>query len=309
MRRFLFSAVCGAVLISTACPRRETAFDYRRAAIDYLQRRMVWRRGERVFVAFDPFGQEEKGRRVTIYGWCLRLGFRLIDQQVVHEDTANLPLAVDFQRSFLTGRIQPTGIRQPKLGREFTASAKRLFPSVHWPRVFSAPPQLAIELRERVYEHYRGLMRKDRYVRKAPPETFANVHRHSDDIYGVMNLRSSYRRILVKSVAGPDGPADARNAAVAPGGRFTAWVDLSRRPRLFFRDTAGGRTFEIVNRTSDWQLDPAWKSDDILVFDQINGFNVFGDGQSYGVHLELDPVARKIVWAAPFGALGFPEPL
>lgn len=266
---------------------------------------MILRKGEKVFAALDVMGTERKGLGKAVYAWCLRYGFTLRDGQVIHEDTASLPLAVDFRRTW-RGDLSPAGHREPKLGKGYTSSAKQIFPRRYWPRVFGNPPaDLALGVKERVIAYYAARIKNERYLRREPPAIFANAHRHSDDIYALLNLKSAYDRVSIRPRAGlaiPDTGLD-----ISPDRRFIAWTESGQRRHLYFADRQANQVYEVVNQINDWQTGLAWKSDDTLIFDQINGLNPFGDGQSHGVHLEIDAVGRRIVWAVPFGTLGFPR--
>ena len=293
--------------LNLSCGPRRVKVDYGREAVSYLERKLVWQKGKKVFVAFALFGTAPAASQTAVYGWCLRHGFSQRDDQVIHEDAASLPLAVLFRRR-RDGSVEGAGLRQPELGQDFAQSAKKVFPKQYWPRVLGGQPAtLAHGVRARVVSYYRARMPKDRFFRQAPPAIFSNAHRHYDDIYGYLNLKSAYRNVKIKPDPAEVVRTGGEGPVLSPDGRFEAWTGVDQGRHLYFRDTRAGITYEVVNRVTDWQIGLAWKEDGTLIYDQINGINTFGDGLNNGVHIEIDAPNRKIVWAAPFGPLGFPR--
>lgn len=303
-RAGLLTAAC--ILACISCGRRPAPTDYGRETEAFLARKLVWARGERVFAAFDLFGVKTEGTRTIAYGWVLRYGFIQRTDQVIHEDAASFPLAVYFRRA---GKgMAPTGYRRPELGSGMARSVAELFPPEYRRRALGGtPPGLLPSLRSRVLDHYEGRMPAGRFLRRPPPAVFSNAHRHQDDIYGLLNIKSPYKYLRIVRVPRPADERVIEGPVTSPDRRFTAWSVLGERRRLYIRDAADGAVYEVRNGVNDWQSGLAWKPDNILVFDQLNGINTFGDGRNHGVHLEIDAVRREVVWAVPFGPLGFPK--
>lgn len=292
------------ILVFISCGRRPAPVDYGREAEAYLERKLVWARGERVFAAFALFGIKAEKTRTAAYGWALRYGFTQRGDQVIHEDAASFPLAIYFRR----GGKEPTGYRRPELGRNMARSVGELFPPEFRQRALGGtPPGLLPGIRARVLAFYARRMPADRFRQREPPAIFSNAHRHQDDIYGLLNIKSPYRYVRIVRAVRPRGLPPVEGPVSSPDGRFKAWSVQEKKRRLYLDDTSTGVLYEVRNDANDWQSDLAWKSDDILVYDQLNGVNTFGDGRNSGVHLEIDAIKRQVVWAVPFGPLGFPK--
>ena len=301
--RILAAAAIPLCLTSACAPRQA---DTKQIIVDYLERNMVWRENEKVFAAFALFGTEPSETGSTAYGWCLRYGFRFLDEQVIQEDAAGLPLAVFLERG-RTG-LKAVGYEQPELGEKYTSSVKRIFPEKYRARALGKmPPGLMEEIRDRVIPYYRGRLSRERSFRKRAPDDRYDPHRHQEDIYAYRNLKSTYQRVRIETDPEKVVRTGGGNPIVYPGGRFRAWIGVDQRRHLYFEDLQTDAVYEVIDETNDWQSRVAWKDPQTLAFDQINAVNTFGGGGDSGVHIELDVAAREIVWAVPFGLLGFPE--
>ncbi len=156
------------------------------------------------------------------------------------------------------------------------------------------------EMQDRVVAFYCDKMSDERFFRKQKPRSIIDSHKHKHNIYNQYNLKAPYERIIVKANPGKIIRDGGDDPVISPDGRFNAWVGVGHRNYLYFEDNRTGIVYEIRNRTTDRQSKLAWKTDHILVFDQING-------EDHGVHIELDAVKNEIVWAVPYGLLGFPK--
>jgi hypothetical protein len=259
------------------------------------------------FAAIHIYGFQETGEKITVYAWCLRKSFVFIEDQVVDWDGSSLPLAVYLKKT--RDGLRLLQIKEAKDGNLYGPSIKTIFPVKYHKEISRGlPSELNGEIKGRVLrvasEYYKSS--QARLIKKIHPRDGSDPHQHRENIYGLFNLAKAYRDIKV--ITGSDTDIkDGDQKTVSPDGKYTAWIGLNQGFRVFVKANDGA-VYEIafVHHIRPFAGNMAWKGRHILVFDQINGLNTFGDGEDHGVHLEFDCEKKELVWAAPFGTLAGP---
>lgn len=282
------------------------------AVIDYLEQQLPTSYPDaKNFVAVDFFGSSTHGETTKIYGFYAQQRFAVIDDEVIDRGGSWVPVVV-FAEKAETG-FKVTGYQEAEDGGAYWPSIERMFPlkfqelAGHLPK--EREKKLDEQIRSRVIPYYRELLKTARYVQKPKPSNLFDPHKHKEDIYNYRNLEVPYRKISIVANPVKVERTGGGKPIDSPDGRFTAWQGGNFQ--VYFEDRATATVFEVVNQTYYDQYELAWKGDHILVFDQQNGVNRIGDweteGVRYGVHIELDAEKREIIWAVPFGILGFPQ--
>ena len=264
-------------------------------------------------MAFDFFGQSSQGKKTKVYGQYAQQSFALVDYQVLERSGSWVPAVVFLEQTETGPKV--TGYKESGDGGEYWPSIKKMFPQIFWKIALRLPEKrakvLEKQIRTRVLAYYADKVKEGGTLKKQEPSNLTDPHKHKEDIYSYLNLEVTYRKVLIQS--NPEGVirTGGGNPIVSPDSRYKAWVGVGGGWKLYFEDIKTGEVCEVVNHTKDMQSNLAWKGDHILVFDQINGVNRIGDweteGVQYGVHIELDAEKREILWAVPFGVLGFPQ--
>jgi len=284
--------------------------------INYFENKPNLRPEEKAFVYCDFLGMSTKRDKIEVYAWCVPWTFKLIDNQVLEGGGSSVPTVIYLEKT--KNGLEVKGYKEPGDGSLYGPSIRRMFPK-RYQRHLKRPDRLAIESKKvenRIVAYYSAMLHKDRFIDKPKPTNLDDPHNHREPIYSYLNLKDSYRQVsfvLQKDMAKvvTTGGGDP---VMSPDSRFKAWIGVDQRFHLYFEDRTTRRIYEVVNRTKDWMTHIAWKGDHTLVFDQNNGVNRFNphpDWRSpdsiHGVHFEIDPDKREILWAVPFGELGFPE--
>ncbi|MBI5203969.1 MAG: hypothetical protein HZA11_03520 [Nitrospirae bacterium] len=304
---------------------RDIQPDIKQKVIHYLeQREKRYTAGtENYFVAFDFYGISKKEDLIKVYGWNYILGFKFIDNQVIDGSGSSGPIIVLLKNT--KEELKVIGDEERLKTRDYI----EIFPKSLWPKIFgniketdsifeilrkrhkpvSPGTKYGLqdysrqEMQDRVISFYKDKMTDDRFFRKSKPHDIKDPHLHKDNIYKYYNLKAPYERIIIKANPEKVVRGGGGDPVISPDGRFKAWVGVGQGFFLYFEDSKTGIVYEILNQTKDWQSELAWKDDHILVFDQRNGYT-FGE---HGVHIELDTAKKEIIWAVPYGLLGFPK--
>jgi len=280
------------------------------AVIDYLEQHLSTYGGGKNIVAFDFFGKSTHGKKTKVYGYCAQQSFALVDNQVLERTGSWIPIIVFVEQTETGPKV--TGYKEPEDG---DANVVDMFPRRFQDIAGDLPKDrqevLKKQIRTRVLSYFADKVKEGGTFKKEKPSNPIDVHKHKEDIYSYRNLKVTYRQVLIQANPEKVIRTGGGNPIVSPDSRYKAWVGSGKGWLLYFEDMKTGEVCEVLNHTQDMQYDLAWKGDHILVFDQINGVNRIGDweteGVHYGVHIELDAEKREILWAVPFGVLGFPQ--
>lgn len=304
----ILGPVAVAVLIlclSTVGACEETDSTIVREVIRYLESIPTCEPTEKAFVTFDFYGHSDSGAVVRIYGWQLYDVFRLIDDQVLQWEGGSFPVAVSLERK--DDGYKATGYWEPEDGIYYTQSIEEMFPEEYWGKALGhVPDRLFSEMRDRVTSYYADMLSEDRFAEKPTPTDTTDPHRHDEPIYEYLNLRSIYENLRIEEDPVEVSRRGGGEPVVTSDGRYTAWIGLREYFRLYFEDNQTGKVYEIAYRRDGFS-GVTWKGNRTLVFDLRNGGNTFGDGKSHGVHVELDVDREEVIWAVPYGSLGFPR--
>lgn len=320
MKRYniCFHLLSVVVLLNTALAFCENWKDtvepnYQQAVIDYIENKMPYRNEGKTFAYCDFFGETPYNNGLTICAECSYLTYLLKYGQIIstgggsfdglfHVKTVDNNPSVDSMKWNLIAKYS-SGFFPNRYYDRYLSHVKNPTPDFVSKRK---------ENRERIISYFTPLMLKTRLVKVKPPDNRHDPHNHPVDIYSFMNLRDSYKYLSFVLLS------DSARQHMKPGFgnissfKFDVWETADPNGRLYFRDrTRNDKVYEIVDQVT-WRLsDIKWKDNSTLVFDQDNGTNPFDEKavspDVYGVHFEVDLEKRKVVWAAPFGLLGFPE--
>jgi hypothetical protein len=304
--KLLLLLITGLGMMAPACDASWSAAELKKQVTPLLETEKN-EPGVREFAAIHIYGFQETEAEVTVYAWCLRKSFAFNEDQVVDWDGSSVPLAVYLKKE--RNGLRVLRIKEAEDGNRYSASIKAIFPAKYHKEISRGlPPGLNGEIKGRVLraanQYYKTS--KARLIRKVPPRDSGDPHQHRENIYGLFNLEKAYRDIMV--VTGSDAVIqDGDEKTVSPDGKYTAWIGLKQGFQVFIKDDNGG-VDELVftHHIRPFAGNMAWKGKHILVFDQINGLNSFGDGEDHGVHLEFDCAKKELVWAVPFGTLAGP---
>lgn len=281
--------------------------------IDYLEQHLSTYGGGKNFVAGDFFGESTHGKKTKVYGFFAQQSFALVDSQVVERSGSWEPLLV-FVEQTETGP-QVTGYKEPQEGYYYGPSIEGMFPRRFWDIAVNLPEKrekvLDEQIRARVLSYFADKVKQGGTFKKPKPSNLTDVHKHKEDIYSYLNLEAPYRQIYIQPNPAKVSRTGGGKPLDSPDGRFVVWDASGGDFDLYYEDTRTHTVYGIGNKTNKSQSKLAWKGDHILVFDQVNGVNRIGDwgteDTTYGVHIELDAEKREIIWAVPFGVLGFPQ--
>jgi hypothetical protein len=162
-------------------------------------------------------------------------------------------------------------------------------------------------MKSRVTSYYAPKLSQDRFVEKPLPPDTADPHNHDDPIYEYLNLIALHKKVRIEEDPVKVTRTGGGEPVASIDSSFTAWIGVRDGFHLYFEDQKTGKVCEIVYRIDSFFSDVTWKGNHILVFDLRHGGNTFGEGKSYGVHVELDVNKKEIIWAVPYGPLGFPK--
>lgn len=322
MKRYniCFHLLSVVVLLNTALAFCENWKDtvepnYQQAVIDYIENKMPYRNEGKTFAYCDFFGETPYNNGLTICAECSYLTYLLKYGQIIstgggsfdglfHVKTVDNNPSVDSMKWNLIAKYS-SGFFPNRYYDRYLSHVKNPTPDFVSKRK---------ENRERIISYFTPLMLKTRLVKVKPPDNRHDPHNHPVDIYSFMNLRDSYKYLTFVLLS------DSARQHMKPGFgttssfKFDVWETADPNGRLYFRDRKqNDKVYEIVDQVT-WRLsDIKWKDNSTLVFDQFNGVNPFDENKKaippdvYGVHFEVDLEKKKVVWAAPFGLLGFPE--
>ena len=283
------------------------------AVIDYLEQHLPTYGNGKNFVAFDFFGKSTHGKITKMYGFCAQQSFAVVDNQVLEKSGTWGPKVVYVTQ--IDSGPKVTGYKEAENGGEYWPSIKKMFPQRFWKIALDLPEKrrkvLDEQTRFRVLSYFVDKVKEGKTLRKQKPSNLTDPHKHKEDIYSYLNLEAPYRQIYIQPNPAKVSRTGGGKPLDSPDGRFAVWTASDGDFDLYFEDTQTHTVYGIGNKTNKSQSNLAWKRDHILVFDQINGVNRIGDweteGVQYGVHIELDAEKREIIWAVPFGVLGFPQ--
>jgi hypothetical protein len=306
---FLILMIIGLGMLTPACSASLSVAQLKKQVTSLLETKDNGS-GVTEFAAVHIYGFQETGAEVTVYTWCLRKSFAFNEDQVVDWCGSSVPLAVYLKKE--RSGVRLLQIKEAKDGSLYGASIQAIFPAKYRREISRGlPPELNGEIKERVLRaaHQYYTTSKARLIKKVPPGDSRDPHQHREEIYGLLNLDKAYRDIMV--VFDSDAVIkDGDEKTVSPDGKYTAWIGFKQGFQVFFKDNRG-LVDELVftHHIRPFAGNMAWKGKHILVFDQINGLNTFGDGEDHGVHLEFDCEKKELIWAVPFGTLAGPEKL
>lgn len=280
------------------------------AVIDYLEQHLPTYGGGKNFVAFDFFGKSTHGKITKVYGYYAQQSFALVDYQVIERTGSWVPIVVFVNQTETGPKV--TGYTEPEDG---DANVVDMFPRRFQDIAGDLPKNrakvLEKQIRTRVWSYFVDKVKEGETLKKQKPSNLTDPHRHKEDIYSHLNLEAPYRQISIQPNPPQVSQTWASKPLESPDGRFAVWTNSGKDFDLYFEDIQTHTVYGIGNKTNKSQSNLVWKGDHILVFDQINGVNRIGDweteGVQYGVHIELDAEKREIIWAVPFGVLGFPQ--
>jgi hypothetical protein len=283
------------------------------AVINYLEQQLPTFGGGKNFVAFDFFGQSTHGKTNKVYGYCDRQSFALVDNQVLERSGGLSPMVVLVEQTEEGPKV--TAYNEPEPGGLFLPSVKQMFPRRFQEIAGNLPEDrqkvLEKQIRTRVLSYFADKVKERGTLKKQKPSNLTDPHKHKEDIYSCLNLEAPYRQIYIQPNPAKVSRTGGGKPLGSPDGRIAGWTASGGDFDLYFEDDQTHTVYGIGNKTNKSQSNLAWKGDHILVFDQINGVNRIGDweteGVQYGVHIELDAEKREIIWAVPFGVLGFPK--
>lgn len=287
---------------------------------NYFDKRKIYA-DQKNFVVFDFYGMSTKRKTVKVYGWCDMFGYRFIDNQIIFITGQGGPMMILLEKKENGGKAIAVENRIASI------DYLEIFPKKLWHKIFGS-----IQERDSIFEimekwdkpipigtkyglqdylrdnmlnliitFYKDRISDERFIEKQRPSNIEDPHKHKDSIYYYFNLKAPYEKLIIKSNPEKIIYGGGGDPIISPDGRYKAWIGVGQSNFLYFQDKGTGIVYEIINQTNDEQSELAWKDMHVLVFDQINGFE-FG---RHGVHIEFNVEKKEIIWAVPFGLLGF----
>jgi hypothetical protein len=315
---FIFTSI---LLITSMCYCQDLRDDVdpkiQQIVIDYFENTTNLGPEGKIFVYCDFLGMSTKGDGIEVYARCVPWTFIVKDNQVLEGGGRSVTAVIYLEKTGSSFKVKDH--KEPGDGSEYMPSIRRMFPKGYQNRLIRLDGSgIEAKMQEnRIVNYFSAILSKDRFIDKPKLTILQDPHNHREPIYSYLNLKDSYRQVsfVLQTDMAKIPRTGARNHVLSPDSRFKAWQGIDPKGfHLYLEDKTERNIYEVVNRTKNWVRHIAWKGDHILVFDQDNGVNRFNPHRDWkspdaihGVHFEIDADKKEILWAVPFGELGFPE--
>jgi len=251
----------------------------------------------RCFAAFHLYGTVVKGDVVEAHGISRSASFSVRNWQVFDGASSSGPVIAVLREG--RNGLEVIGHRERGCGCGFGHDPDWDVPE-SIVRIAKADTANISYQREsaQITSFYAPRLSNSRFVSRPRPLYSDERWPGAKDIYSRLNLTVMYDAVSLVPARDKLRPYDPPPwTETSDDGRYIAW----RRDGIFIWDTWTDSIFILHDTVRNHMSDPMWKDSRVVALRQENG--CYGDW--WGVHLEYDMVRRELVWAVPYGPLGF----